>query len=242
MDEVSVLFSGGSDSTLAAAKVCERFEKVHLLTCQHSAMFFIGKSKVNVNRLKMKYGEDKFTHRIINIDRLFQSILHGDPTKRFSDIRKYGTYLSACFCGACKLAMHTWTIMYDLENEIRFSCDGSNKGAVPYFPDAVCKEELKDFYKQYGIDYDSPIWEYDGKTLKSDEELFRLGITPRKEVKFPAEIQVFSTQHSCLDGFHHVYVRGYYLPTYGAEAFKRTSVAYYRDKMAICRKYIEKNL
>ena len=242
MDEVSVLFSGGSDSTLAVARVCERFERVHLLTYQHSAMFFVDKSQVNVERLRRKFGEDKFTHKIIDIDDLFQSILYGNPTQRFSDIRKYGTYLSACFCGACKLAMHTRTITYNLRNKIQFSCDGSNKGSVPYFPDAVCKEELKNFYARFGIGYNNPIWEYDGKTLRSDEALFRLGITPRKEVKFPAEIQVFSTQHSCLDGFHHIYVRGYYLLRYGAEAFKRASAAYYKDKMEICGNYIEKHL
>lgn len=240
MDEVSVLFSGGSDSTLAAVKMCERFEKVHLLTYHHSAMFYVGKSKVNVNKLKRRCGEDKVIHRIISIDKLFQSILYGDLTQRMSDIKKYGTYLSACFCGACKLAMHARTVIYNLENGIRFSRDGANKGSVPFFPDVICKKELKDFYKQFGIDYESPIWEYNGKTLRSDEELFKLGITRRKHLKFPAEIQLFSTQHSCLDGFHHIYVRGYYLPVYGAEAFKRISVSYYKDKMEICKKYVHK--
>lgn len=61
--EVTLLYSGGTDSALAAVYLCEQHRKVILLTMHpHNFLFFRNKSKILATRLIEKFGKDKITH------------------------------------------------------------------------------------------------------------------------------------------------------------------------------------
>ena len=110
-----VLYSGGSDSTLAAANVAQEYEKVRLIT--YNRFGFVETKKnvmVNFERLKLRFSPDKFEIKIIDINEFFKRIQY-DNYAYF--IQKYGE-ICMSICGLCKLAMHWKTILYCLDNSI----------------------------------------------------------------------------------------------------------------------------
>lgn len=226
-EEVSVQFSGGKDSTLVAALVCKQFKKVHLLTFTHSLQFKEYKTKINVNKLKNMFGEGKIKHVFINIEDLFKKIYAGNYMR---DFKTYKTYLAACFCGACRLSMLTHTIIYDIENNIRFTRDGTNKMGFDLSQHEWVIPRIKNFYSEYGIDYEAPIYNIN----RTDLKLLELGITSEKP-----QI-LYRNQPECGGGhFHNIYLRCYYLPMYGREAHEKLSINWTKYKMEFCRKYIQ---
>ena len=84
--DVSVLFSGGSDSTLAAAVMCEQFDKVHLLTYFHPGLPFAERSKINAKRLAKRYGKDKIRHKLINFESIFKHLYYKTYLR---DVQRY---------------------------------------------------------------------------------------------------------------------------------------------------------
>jgi hypothetical protein len=190
-DEVSILFSGGSDSTLVAAMMCEQFEKVHLLTYFHSGIPFAEKSKINAERLANRFGKDKI-------------------------------------------------ILYNIENNIHFACDGykREKRHLYIFMAEEGIKETRKFYNEYHIDYKNPVY----NIVRTDWKLFEMGITPKKNVKFPHELVDPSTQHHCKTGIIvNAYLMGYFFPLYGQEASDRISIKYWREKIEISKRYIREH-
>ena len=225
-EEVSIQFSGGKDSTLVAVLMCKQFKKVHLLTFRHSLLFNEDKTKVNINKLKNMFGEDKINHVFIDIEDLFRKI-HADNYLR--DFKTYKTYLAACFCGACRLSQITHTIIYSLENNIRFTRDGTNKMGFDLSQHEWLRSLFKNFYSEYGIDYESPIYDINRPDLK----LLELGLTSENPQIF------YRSQPECGGGhFHNIYLRCYYLPKYDQEAYEKISINWTKYKMELCRKYI----
>lgn len=232
--EVSIPFSGGSDSTLVAAMMCGQFEKVHLLTYFHSGMPLAEKSKINAKNLANRFGKDKIIHKLINFEEFFKRLYYGSYLK---DIEKYKGYMTPCFCNACQIAMHAKTILYNIENNIHFACDGykREKRLLYVFMAEEGIKETRNFYKEYHIDYKNPVY----NIVRTDWKLFEMGITPKKNVKFPHELLDFSTQHHCKTGIIvNAYLMGYFFPLYGQEASARISIKYWREKIEISKGYI----
>jgi 7-cyano-7-deazaguanine synthase in queuosine biosynthesis len=234
-EEVSVLFSGGSDSTLTAFKLCELFKKVHLLTYSHSYDEFVERSEVNVNKLKNMFGVDRVIHKIIDVDPLWEKIYRGTWKQ---DVKKYGSYIVACGCGACKLAMHTATIIYNLENNIRYAADGANQESMHRLP-AQMKgviAKFKEFYNEYGIIYDNPVY----NEVRTDWKVYQLGLTNKRNTKFPHEYIFHETGPTCYNGsLHNIYVIFYYLPFHGKKAHEENSIRYCKEKRDVARAWIE---
>lgn len=232
-EEASVLFSGGSDSTLVAALLCMRFKKVHLLTFHHSAMSFSEKSKVNVKRLEEKFGKDKITHRLIDIEEIFQKLYYSNYLR---DLKRLGAFLAPATCNVCQLAMHTQTIVYNLENNVGFAYDGYKKEKKHIYI-IMAKEGIKlikELYREYGIDYGNPVYD----VLRTDWELYDLGLTPRRNVKFPYEHLNYEAQHSCFHGIlTNAYLLGYYYPLH-REASSRW-IEYFKEKVKLAKSYID---
>lgn len=231
-EEASVLFSGGSDSTLVAALLCMQFKKVHLLTFHHSAMSYTSNSEVNVERLQKKFGKDKVSYRLINIEDVFQKLYYGNY---LSDLRRFGAFLAPATCNVCQLAMHTRTIMYNVENNIRVACDGYKKEKEHIYiimaKDGI--ELVKEFYSEYGIKYDNPVY----NLLRTDWKLYELGITPRRDVKFPFERLHYSAQHSCFHGIlTNAYLLGYHYPLHH-KADGRW-IEYFKEKLELAKRYV----
>ena len=157
-NEVLVLFSGGTDSTLAAALAADKFDFIHLITYSRLGIASVENSKVNAKMLINKYGEDKISHKILKIDKLFKYISYENY---LGNLKKYG-FNNLSTCGLCKLSMHIKTVEYALENNIGHVCDGANAG-MTMFPAQMrpVVELLQKMYAEYGIVYSNPVFDYD---------------------------------------------------------------------------------
>ena len=102
--EMSIMFSGGSDSTLAAALMMDHFDRIHLLTFFHSGIPLSEKSDINAAKLADKFGKVRIIHKFINFENLFKVLYYNSY---LNSIIKYRSYLTPCSCIACQLAMHT---------------------------------------------------------------------------------------------------------------------------------------
>lgn len=233
----TVMFSGGSDSTLVASLLAERFERVHLLTYKHRAMGFASKCLTSLDRLRSKHGADKFEHTFIDInplmDRLFFRPLAGD-------LKDYGTYALPMCCGSCKLAMHVSTIMYNKARGIGYAADGSNVELSELFPEQMAGvlDLYRGLYRRFGVKYENPVFHVE----RSDHRLFELGVTDRREVK--SEHVVYSNQHSCAAGvLLYGYTLSVSLPLLGRSSNKKLAERYIASKIEnFCVPFLESEL
>ena len=153
-EKAAVLYSGGSDSTLVAARLTEKFQEIHLLSYVYSGVINPDQSITNVERLRERFESHKFVHHIINLDRFLKELLYGNYLK---DLFKYRLFLLS-YCPICAFIMHTRTLIHCLENEIYNVCDGANSQRGRSYPHQVRRvmDEYRKFYAEYGISYSSP--------------------------------------------------------------------------------------
>jgi len=210
MKEISVLFSGGPDSTLAALYALQKTDRVHLLTYHHKLMSHYqstsGKKKHwNVTKeLRQKYGN----HRIVEYEDQVWSLLKKIYRQNIIYyFLKYKTFCIPWICGACKLAMHIQTIKYNLEHNIGTTYDGAHKESSDLFPAQSLGyiKVVKKLYEAYEMKYENPVYDIDG----TDVETEKFGLSSCKNTK--NEHVFFSTQHSCFTGLLiHLHSKLYY--------------------------------
>ena len=154
----AILFSGGTDSTLAAVLQEENFNEIHLLTFDRLGIASVENSKVNAQMLIDKYGAERIKHIIINIDKVFKHISYENY---LSNIRKHGL-MNLSTCGLCKLSMHIQTISYCNDNLIFDVADGANQG-MDMFPAQMKPviDQMKNLYLKFGITYSNPVFDYE---------------------------------------------------------------------------------
>lgn len=212
---ISILFSGGPDSTLAALKALERAKTVHLLTFHNKRMKKVGKHRIVTEELKKIYGENRVIGFEEDSGKLFNTFYYEALRNKLG---RYRTFSIPWICGACKLAMHSLAIKYNIENGIYTTYDGANYESNPYFVDQTKSyiNVMKNFYGKYGMVYDCPV--YDIKD--TDKETEKYGLIKTKDTK--AEHFVFSTQHTCMSGVYvHLHSRLYYHPFRGKKRAER---------------------
>lgn len=223
--EVSVLFSGGSDSTLTASILSERFKHVHLLTYRHAAIRAEDKCLKSVEKLRDAHGHDRFSHQIIDVSALMKKI-YLKPLA--TDLKNYGTYALPMCCGSCRLSMHIATIQYNQKHQIKFAADGSNQELSNLFPEQM-KSSLalyRDLYKRFGIRYGNPVF----RVNRSDHVLFDRGVTHKRDYK--TEHVVYSNQHSCAAGvLLYGYTLGISLPVKGKSSDEAIASKYLAEKI-----------
>jgi predicted subunit of tRNA(5-methylaminomethyl-2-thiouridylate) methyltransferase len=252
MKEIAVLYSGGTDSTCAAALAADGFERIHLLTYSRFGVFCAKNTELNVSKLRDKFGKDKFIHRVMNIDRLFKEMSYSGYMPA---LVKHGFFLLTT-CGLCKLAMHMRTLAYCLDNKISYVCDGANKN-MDYSPDQMREltVELKALYARYNIEYTVPVYEFshpddigwldklgvsglmERKEKKEDgavttgEQLFKMGIFPSKNMKGTREDR--RMQARCFQlVLSNIFAHWLYIPDHGLEKYKKKCVEFYKEKIA----------
>jgi hypothetical protein len=222
---VTVMFSGGSDSTLTASMFAEKYAHVHLLTYQHAAMSFEEKCVKSLERLQKAHGMDRFTHKFIDINPLMGRMFVKPLAK---DLREYGTYALPMCCGACKLSMHVQTILYNRARKIEYAADGSNVELSELFPEQMPEvlELYRLLYERYGIRYSNPVFNVN----RSDHVLFDRGVTQQREVK--NQHLVYTNQHSCMAGaMLYGYTLGVGIPLLGRSADRSVAEKYIRAKI-----------
>jgi PP-loop superfamily ATP-utilizing enzyme len=121
-DSISLMFSGGIDSTNAAIKLSEEYDKVHLLTyCNGYGHFYLENSKKRAIELNNKF-QNKFIHHLIPIGDIFNKMIVATLLKDYKEFKS-----GFIWCMGCKMAMHTRSIIYNLENNIKYMSDGSSQ-------------------------------------------------------------------------------------------------------------------
>jgi len=202
--EASILYSGGTDSALAAVKMLENHEKVTLLTFNPGFILFIENSRKHAEKLKKHYGPSRVNHIILNIKNIFKAIFLSDIKK---DLKKYGPHLMVQLCHGCRIAMHTQAIIYNLEHGVKYIADGSTKkqSAIPEQMRFILKENKKFYATKYGIIHSSPIYHID----RSDLELSKAGLAFKNNLK--EQFVFYDTQSTCPFGVPaDVYARIFY--------------------------------
>lgn len=253
--EVVVLFSGGTDSLLTAVLAAERFFKVHLITYQRFGFFFIENSRSNLAKLRDKFGKDKFTHQIINIDRLSKYVFY---QQYFRNLLKYRFFLLSN-CGLCKLAMHIRSVLFCLDNKIGNVYDGANKG-MDIFPAQMkpVVKKIKKMYKEFGVSYETPVFELEepagldfatkldlkkilpeDKNRQIDDEkrkktagykLFKLGLLPSENVKGTKLDKRMQARCFQLVLFN-IFVKWYYMQGRSYKQYEKATFEFFQDKV-----------
>jgi Queuosine biosynthesis protein QueC len=228
LNGISILFSGGPDSTLAALQALDRADRVHLLTFHQKTMGRIGKHRKVVDELRRLYGNDRVLAHEESTDSLFRTFYSTGMRRK---LVRYRTFYIPWICGACKLAMHVAAIRYNQAHGIRTTYDGANKESTPYFVDQTQPyiTVIKEFYRRYGMEYDCPVMDIEN----TDKETEKYGLTSTKGTK--KEHVIFSTQHSCINGlFVHAHARLYYRPLRGKGRTKELGKKFLTEMLNDC--------
>ena len=233
----TVLFSGGSDSTLTASLYAEAGFTVHLVTYSHRVMRFTDKCLKSLESLREHHGADRFVHSFASLDPLMD-LLFFKPLCR--DLRRWGTYALPMCCGSCKLAMHAQTILYNRRHGIRYAADGSNIEMSELFPEQMpaVLALYADLYRRYGISHANPVFD----VRRTDHELYDRGVTKRRN--FKQQIFVYSNQHSCFAGtLLHAYTAGLAVPLLGRSSDPVKAARYVQAKIEeVCVPYLDREL
>lgn len=159
--QVSLMFSGGVDSTTAALRLAEKYDRVHLLTFRN------GYGHYRLNRTRKRAAElarhagDRFVHHVETVQPLFEMMLEDAR----EDYRRFGS--GFIWCLGCKMAMHTRSVLYNLEHGIREMTDGSSQSTGEMVEQMLLSVYMvREFYEYYGIEYRTPVY-----TIPREEEI-----------------------------------------------------------------------
>ena len=154
MKELALVYSGGTDSTCVAALKAGEYERIHLLTYREYGTRGAPSPVCNVEKLRAKFGPDKFVHRLLDIDHLLREI---SRDRYPSYLARHGFFMLSS-CGFSSLSWHTRTLIYCLEHGISTVADGLTR-ELPHFPghmDAVV-DAFGELYAEFGVNYVNPV-------------------------------------------------------------------------------------
>jgi hypothetical protein len=231
----SVLFSGGTDSTLAAVRALDEFERVELLTFDPGYVFFLGNSRVHARALAARYGADRVDHQIIDARDNVRRILFDDVGR---DLATYDFSMTSLVCLGCRLAMHAGVIIHNLSRGIPYFVDGSvaQQANIPEQMRSTLDANGKFYFERFGITHRSPIYD----EQHSDHRLYELGLSRQKNLK--RQFILFDTQGTCAFGVPaDVHSRLVY-STVQRDLRERESAAYREEKYALMIAYVDAQL
>ncbi len=174
----ALLYSGGSDSSLAACLLAQEFPTVYLNTFMRFGFMATGDSSVHYERMKERFPNTDFIHQVIPVGKFYTEV---ENHNYFSGLRKFG-FMSAASCGLCKVALHWRNLLFCLAGDIRYAADGAVVDAEEFAEQnpRILMPELKSFYKDFGIELVHPVYQ---EGLSTEESLYDLGITDQPHIK-----------------------------------------------------------
>lgn len=156
-DEVTLMYTGGLDTTLAAAMLAQQYQRVHLLTFCNG--FCIGAESAPLHRvreLKRMFGDDRYTHEVLYVTDLFKRLREDIVTY----VRQYN-YSPLIVDLCCRLSMDTRTVIYNLENDVPYVADGNSKEQTEIFIQrAGYTKEIRRFMGEFGVEYVTPVYDF----------------------------------------------------------------------------------
>jgi hypothetical protein len=154
-DEISLMFSGGVDSTAAAVQLADHFKRVHLLTYKNGYGHYAHqRSRKRAEELARRVG-DRFVFSLIETKRYFDEVLVDSVLADFAEFKS-----GFIWCMGCKLAMHLRSAIYCLENGLLQMSDGSSSDTNEMVEQMLVSLTLvRAFYAEFGIDFGTPVYE-----------------------------------------------------------------------------------
>ena len=200
----AIMFSGGTDSTLAAALMLEEGREVHLLTFNPGFVLWASNSRYNARRLEQVYGIDRVHHHILDNSSNTKKVLWKDIRR---DIKEYGFNMQALVCLGCRMAMHAGAVVYCLEHEVPYLVDGSiaDQATIPEQLQSTLTRHRAFYRDTFGMHHRSPIY----NESRSDNRLAQMGMEDQRNLK--RQFVLFDTQGTCPFGVPaDVYARMFY--------------------------------
>jgi hypothetical protein len=200
---------------------------VHLLTyCNGYGHFYLENSKKRAIELNNKF-QNKFIHHLIPIGDIFNKMIVATLLKDYKEFKS-----GFIWCMGCKMAMHTRSIIYNLENNIKYMSDGSSQDSdemVEQMPISVSLISL--LYEKYGIKFFVPVYKQtrQEKIKKLKELKFNLGI--------PIKDRFLGIQPRCIPG--ELYYLPYLLFNKALEHEKTIVTQFIKKKQEIAERHIE---
>ena len=104
--KILCLYSGGTDSTLAAAIAAEKADTVYLVTYERFGLFASKRANKNLLALRNRYPDTEFVHGIENFEKEYKKMAY-----ECCLADGFGNdFIGLSVCGSCKLGMHFKTI------------------------------------------------------------------------------------------------------------------------------------
>ncbi|MFH1532811.1 MAG: hypothetical protein ABIK09_18975 [Pseudomonadota bacterium] len=199
-NEICMMFTGGVDTTLAAAQLLEGDAscRLHLLTFCNGMCVGVERSGIHVEELRKIYGADRIIHQITYVTEIFEELRR--PI--WEQIRKARSTLAVDLC--CRLSFETAAIIHCVNNGLTRLADGTNVDQGRLFLEKP--EYLKvtrEFFAEYGVEYFSPVYQRLGGREGRIEELRRRGLTvgPKASEKINIGSSLMH-QPFCFFGIH----------------------------------------
>jgi len=228
MREISLMYSGGVDSTFSAILLAKKFDKVHLLTFNNGFTCW-RPSRKNVILLKKRFGKDKFHHKIINFSNFWKKL----QLKNLKLFRKYPTMKLMCL--SCRMAMAAFTIIYNKKHNIEYVAEGTGKDqSYNLDQNKYYIKMIESLFKKHGMKYTLPSFTY---TFKEKLRfLKKYGISYRFFVKLPKTRGIF------LDGQPFCFIGNLLYPFWYLSNPKNDIIRKYMDEISLyLEDYIRKN-
>ena len=198
--ELVMMFTGGTDTTLAAARILDEGEvdKLHLVTFCNGICIKVENSAKHAVELEDMYGAEKIHHEIIYVTEFFERL----RSPLLGIVKESGSTLAFDLC--CRLSMETAAIIYALDHGIDRVCDGTNIDQGRLFlerPEFL--RVAKDYFASFGIEYFSPVYAQSGGRLGRRAELIERGFSVGPEFLERLNITTcIGHQPFCMAAFH----------------------------------------
>lgn len=225
-EAISLLFSGGVDSTAAAVVLAQQWGKIHLVTFRNGyGHYAFGRTKSRMGELDRMF-PGRFVHRMIDVRDLFESLVVNDIKGNYE---RYGS--AFVWCMGCKLAMHAMNVVYCKKEGIKHTSDGSSSDTQEMVEQMLISVSLINFlYEDHEIEYITPVYDIsrDDKRRLLKEGGFKMGI--------PVRDRYLGIQPSCIPG--ELYYLPYVLFNKGPAHEERAVARFIIDKRETVERYI----
>lgn len=233
MTTAAMRFSGGKDSTLAVLRMAEQCESIDLLTFSTHMIDRVDASHINARKLaEMLAPKTRISHQILDIDSTMRYLFQ--PRGWWRDWHQYGSYAACCVCNTCDLSMFVHTILYCARRGIPLAFCGGSHTEFAGFLDTWGLPRIKAFAAEFGVRWEFPVYDED----RPDLSMLEIALNAE-----PPQV-LFRSQPHCRGGgiVTNLYMRCYYLPRYGPEAYRDITLRWLEDRLELAREFIRRNM